>query len=484
MPATQAPEPVSVSVPSVNMHSYSKIGGSSDFAARYPTRILVGYWLYSSEPEPDQHAVYGILSRDGKLRFKLVSETRDGKNIRGNYPPPSETWLIHEEIVLLPHLLNLNRLGMKEYCRERGRQVTAGEDAASVEANVKKAVEYAERISTTGEGQRPRNLRWEREKCADRQRAIRKIGTASAHAKAMHEKAHGIKPASPPSDLDLSHPVQKPPSHHRTSSSTTTNSKKRRSASPLAADDDDGEPMSAADRDGHGHGHHRHSHSQHHNNDNNNHHHHHLYKPPSPRVRGHRLPNDRPVSSSSSSFRAANVKVDEETDRLPPLKAFCAANGLDDKERLPSLHANGLDDKERLPPLHATLACDAMDLDDKERLPPIQAIAPKSARQPLPQQPYVSPPAPRKALPTSAAHGRKSTSAAGPRAVGVASPPTGDEDDDLDDDEPRSTVFNGVTYVRRTNGSFRGKLVSPGKIITIEGQDYVEYCVLAKLSFV
>lgn len=411
---------------SVNMHSYSKVGGSSDFAARYPTRILVGYWLYSSEPEPDQHAVYGILSRDGKLRFKLVSETRDGKNIRGNYPPPSETWLIHEEIVLLPHLHDLNRLGMKEYCRERGRQITNGEDPADIEANVKKAVEYAERVSTTGEGQRPRNLRWEREKCADRQRAIRKIGTASAQAKAMHEKANGINPISPPSHLDLSQPVQKPPSHHRTPS---TSSRKRRSASPLA------DEPNAADRD--------------------------PYKASSPRARGHRLPNDRPTSSS---FRAANIKVDEDTDRLPPLKAFRAVNGLDEKERLP--------------PLHATLAGEGMDLDDKERLPPIQSIAPKSARQPLPQHPYGSAPAPRKALPTTV-H-RKSVSADG-KTIVVASPSTGDEDDE---DGPRTTVVNGVTYVRRSNGSFKGKLVSPGKIITIEGQDYVEYCVLAKLSFV
>ncbi|KAM3559828.1 hypothetical protein ARSEF4850_003947 [Beauveria asiatica] len=418
------------------MHSYSKIGGSSDFAARYPTRILVGYWLYSSEPEPDQHAVYGILSRDGKLRFKLVSETRDGKNIRGNYPPPSETWLIHEEIVLLPHLLDLNRLGMKEYCRERGRQVTAGEDAAQVSANVQKAVEYAERISTTGEGQRPRNLRWEREKCADRQRAIRKMGTASAHAKALHERAHGIKPDSPPSDLDQARPVQKPPSHHRAASSASSTKRRRSSASPLPLPNEQSTPT-LPDMD--------------------------PYKPPSPRARGHPLPNDRPASSS---FRAANIKVDEDTDRLPPLKAFRAANG-------------GLDQTERLPPLHATLAADAMDLDDKERLPPIQSLASKPARQPLPQHPLDSPPPRRKALPTSAIHRKTASTEEG--AITATTPPTGDEDDE---DGPRSTVFNGVTYVRRTNGSFKGKLVSPGKIITIEGQDYVEYCVLAKLSFI
>lgn len=90
------------------------------------------------------------------------------------------------------------------------------------------------------------------------------------------------------------------------------------------------------------------------------------------------------------------------------------------------------------------------------------------------------PPAPRKALPTSAVH--RKTASADDRTIVVASPSTGDDDDD--DDEPRTTVFNGITYVRRLNGSFKGKLVSPGKIITIEGQDYVEYCVLAKLSFI
>lgn len=419
------------------MHSYSKIGGSSDFASRYPTRILVGHWLYSSEDEPNQHAVYGILSRDGKLRFKLVSETRDGKTIRGNYPPPSETWLIHEEIVLLPHLLELNRLGMKEYCRERGRHVSAGEEPGDVEANIKKAVEYAERVSTSLEGQRPRNLRWEREKCADRQRAIRKLGTASAQAKAIHEQANGISPSK--SDLDLSQ-IEKPPSHHR-SLSSTSQTKKKRSASPLA------EPTSANR---------------------------YPYKPPSPRARGHPLPNDRPASS----FRAANVKVDEDQDRLPSLKSvtgFHTTNG------------DG-DDNDRLPPLAATLAADGMDIDDKDKLPPIQmtqnidTMPPKQARQPLPQRPYDSPPQPRKALPTSAVHSKRKS--INDRSIIMNSPPTGDEGDDDDDDEPRSKLFNGITYVRKTHGSFKGKLVSPGKIITIDGQDYVEYCVLAKLSFV
>ncbi|KAJ6781981.1 hypothetical protein PWT90_01267 [Aphanocladium album] len=161
-----------------------KAADSGSGGAYIPTRVLIGHWVHSSEPEPNQHAVYGILSRDGKLRFKLVPETRDGRAVQGNYPPSRETWVIHSDIVFESYLANLNRLGMKEYCRERGRQVEAGEKPGSPEnaANILKAVDKAEHICAAAKHERPRNLRWEREKCADRRRAVRMEGWASRRA--------------------------------------------------------------------------------------------------------------------------------------------------------------------------------------------------------------------------------------------------------------------------------------------------------------
>lgn len=38
-----------------------------------------------------------------------------------------------------------------------------------------------------------------------------------------------------------------------------------------------------------------------------------------------------------------------------------------------------------------------------------------------------------------------------------------------------------VKYERKADGPFAGKLVSSGTIITIDGEDYVEYKVLAKV---
>jgi len=49
--------------------------------------------------------------------------------------------------------------------------------------------------------------------------------------------------------------------------------------------------------------------------------------------------------------------------------------------------------------------------------------------------------------------------------------------------EDEGKTHGGVRYERRANGPFAGKLVSQGTIISIDGEDYVEYRVLTKPSF-
>ncbi|KAH6656591.1 hypothetical protein BKA67DRAFT_531852 [Truncatella angustata] len=44
-------------------------------------------------------------------------------------------------------------------------------------------------------------------------------------------------------------------------------------------------------------------------------------------------------------------------------------------------------------------------------------------------------------------------------------------------------VLGNITYTRKQNGPFAGKLVSRGEILTIDGEDYVEYRVLTKPTF-
>lgn len=45
-------------------------------------------------------------------------------------------------------------------------------------------------------------------------------------------------------------------------------------------------------------------------------------------------------------------------------------------------------------------------------------------------------------------------------------------------------IHMGVKYERKTNGPFQGKLVSQGSIISIDGEDYVEYRILTKPTFI
>jgi len=44
-------------------------------------------------------------------------------------------------------------------------------------------------------------------------------------------------------------------------------------------------------------------------------------------------------------------------------------------------------------------------------------------------------------------------------------------------------MYMGIKYERKQNGPFVGKLVSQGTIISIDGEDYVEYRVLTKPTF-
>jgi hypothetical protein len=51
-------------------------------------------------------------------------------------------------------------------------------------------------------------------------------------------------------------------------------------------------------------------------------------------------------------------------------------------------------------------------------------------------------------------------------------------------DKIDTKIYMGIKYERKKTGPFAGKLVSRGSIISIEGEDYVEYRVLTKPIFV
>ena len=118
--AGESPRPVNPS---------PQIATSNPITGTHPTRILLGYWRGSDQPrEEDRHAVYGILGQNGKLRAKIVRETRDGRYVDGNFPLGAGAfWVLWKQIALEPHLKTLSRMEIKKICRERQYQLGHGE---------------------------------------------------------------------------------------------------------------------------------------------------------------------------------------------------------------------------------------------------------------------------------------------------------------------------------------------------------------------
>lgn len=106
-----------------------------------PTRIVLGYWRGSNESNPrDRHAVYGILGQNDMFRVKVVRETRDGRYVDGNFPSGAGAlWIHYDEVEFEPHLKDLSRPEIKEYCRIRQYQVDHGETAGERKVNEDRA---------------------------------------------------------------------------------------------------------------------------------------------------------------------------------------------------------------------------------------------------------------------------------------------------------------------------------------------------------
>lgn len=112
-----------------------------------PTKILLGYWKKSSEPElKDKHAVFGILGNNDMFRVKIGREARDGRAMLGNFPQGAGAlWIQYDEFELEEFLKGLTRTEIKEYCRVRQYQIDHGETPEQRRENEEKAVEQARR---------------------------------------------------------------------------------------------------------------------------------------------------------------------------------------------------------------------------------------------------------------------------------------------------------------------------------------------------
>ncbi|KAK7735198.1 hypothetical protein SLS53_007588 [Cytospora paraplurivora] len=119
----------------------------SELHGTRPTKILLGYWKKSSEPElVDKHAVFGILGNNDMFRVKVGRESRDGRPVQGNFPAGAGAlWIPYDDFEPEVFLKDLTRSEIKEYCRVRQYQIDQGEKPEQRRENEGKAVTEARR---------------------------------------------------------------------------------------------------------------------------------------------------------------------------------------------------------------------------------------------------------------------------------------------------------------------------------------------------
>lgn len=113
-----------------------------DLQGHRPTKILLGYWKHSTEPnDRDKHAVFGILGNNDMFRVKVGRETRDGRPVQGNFPQGAGAlWINSADWVPESYLEGLAREELKEYARVRQYQLDCGEHPIDTERNIQAAV--------------------------------------------------------------------------------------------------------------------------------------------------------------------------------------------------------------------------------------------------------------------------------------------------------------------------------------------------------
>lgn len=118
-----------------------------------PTKILLGYWRGSSEERvEDKHAVFGILGANDMFRVKVTRETRDGRPVMGNFPTGAGAlWIHYDEVEFEKHIRHLSRPEVKEYVRVRQRQIDEGEKTDQrVENEIKAVYDAQARVISAG----------------------------------------------------------------------------------------------------------------------------------------------------------------------------------------------------------------------------------------------------------------------------------------------------------------------------------------------
>jgi len=109
--------------------------------------VIIGVWTDSNEPIDDEkHVIYGFIDIHDRLRTRIYGMNRRGDPLIGNMPMGAGgCWVTFERIIFEPHLKGLNPAEVKEYVKLRSDDKLDSTPEERQKADLK-AVEKAKTI--------------------------------------------------------------------------------------------------------------------------------------------------------------------------------------------------------------------------------------------------------------------------------------------------------------------------------------------------
>jgi hypothetical protein len=120
--------------------------------------VTIGYWRESKAPDGDKHIVKGFIDSRDRLRTRVQPCNRDGKVVTDLYPlnpGPGGSWVTFEKIVFDDHLVHLDQTQVKEYVKIRSEMPDPENEPGPNSAAVQQAIARCKARGAQVEGTQP-----------------------------------------------------------------------------------------------------------------------------------------------------------------------------------------------------------------------------------------------------------------------------------------------------------------------------------------
>ncbi|KAK2606941.1 hypothetical protein N8I77_005660 [Diaporthe amygdali] len=177
--------------------------------------VTIGYWRESKAPIGDKHIVKGFIDSRDRLRTRVQPCNREGKVVTDLYPlnpGPGGSWVTFEKIVFDNHLVHLDQTQVKEYVKIRSDMEDADNDGgANDTAAVQQAIARCKARGPQVEGAQPPQIAYGvdiPEHALHRPEKRRRMGaSSSANATPVAKAAHANS-QPPVADLHGTRPTK------------------------------------------------------------------------------------------------------------------------------------------------------------------------------------------------------------------------------------------------------------------------------------